>query len=191
MQRTRVWLPALLACLALASSTAARAQGDYARTGPYLGLAGSLGIYTEEDDLVGSADIEEPLGLNARVGYRAHPHFAAEAEFEWLSEADVEVGGSDVATIESWIFTANGKGYLLTGRVQPYGLVGLGGMVSEVDGGGFSDTEGDFAARLGGGVDIYITPNILGNLGVTYVIPTDDLDDFNFVSIGWGFGYRF
>src|SRR5215475_10991610 len=151
------WLGALLACVAVPVDADAQ---DYARNGAYLGLAGSVGIYTEaEDDLedvFGNADIDPALGLNVRAGYRLHPHFAIEGEFEWLSEADIQVGGQDVATVESFTGTANGKAYLLTGRVQPFALIGIGGMGVRIEGGGGSASESDFAARFGGGVDIYI-----------------------------------
>lgn len=51
--------------------------------------------------------------------------------------------------------------------------------------------ESGFAARFGGGIDIYITRNFYGALDASYVLPTGDVDDFDMVSIGWGFGYRF
>ena len=188
----RGWLGALLACMAVPADADAQ---DYARNGAYLGLAGSVGIYTEaEDDLedvFGNADIDPALGLNVRAGYRMHPHFALEGEFEWLSEADIEVGGQDVATVESFTGTANGKAYLLTGRVQPFALIGIGGMGVRVEGGGGSEAEGGFAARFGGGVDVYITENFLAAIDASYVLPTGDVDGADFVSIGWGFGYRF
>src|SRR5512145_1953826 len=182
MQRVCVSLGAVLACLALVSPTAARAQDDYARNGAYVGLAGSFGIYTELDDDFGIDDVDEPLGLNARVGYRLHPHFSLEGEFEWLSDADLEsdVGGD--GEIESFVGTLNGKAYPLTGQIQPFAILGLGYMEVDVDG----ESEGDFAARLGGGVDVYVTPNLVVNLGATYVTPADDLTVFDFVSIGWG-----
>jgi opacity protein-like surface antigen len=184
---------AFIACMA--APAVAMAQADYARDGAYLGLAGSVGIYTEaEDDLedfFGDADIDPAVGLNVRAGYRMHPHFALEGEFEWLSEADIEVGGQDVATVQSFTGTVNGKGYLLKGRVQPFALIGLGGMGVRVEGGGGSDAEGGFAARFGGGVDIYITENFLAAIDASYMLPTGNADGADFVSIGWGFGYRF
>jgi len=180
----RAWLGALFACVA--APTDADAQ-DYARNGPYLGLAGSVGIYTEAD---GNVDVDEALGLNARAGYRLHPHFAVEGSFEWLSEADISVSGSRVASLESFTGTANGKAFLLTGRVQPFALIGIGGMGITVDRGG-SGGESGFAARFGGGVDIYITENFLAAIDASYVLPTGDVDGADFVSIGWGFGYRF
>ena len=191
MNTRRSWWIALVLS-ALAAPLAARAQDDFGRTGPYLGLAGSLGIYTrienELDDLGIDVDVEEPLGANARVGYRFHPHVSAEAEVEWLSDADIDVdGGGTAGNFQTITSTANAKAFLLTGRVQPFALIGLGAMVAEAGG----DAEWDFAARFGLGGDIYITRNFYAALDVSYVLPVDDVEKLDFVSIGWGFGYRF
>lgn len=184
---------ALVAILvALVASSAARAQDDFARNGVYAGLAGSLGIYTSEDDLGNNVDIDPAVGLNARLGYRLHPHVAVEGEFEWLSEADVEVGNLDAGTIQTWTFGAGAKAYALTGRLQPYFAFSLGGMVLQAEAGSADKEKAAFAPRVGGGIDIYITRNLYGNLGISYVIPTSDsLDQFDFVSFAWGLGYRF
>lgn len=71
-------------------------------------------------------------------------------------------------------------------------MLGLGYMHSKVDASGFqSEDEGRFAARLGGGLDVYITEHILGTLGASYVIPDDDLSNFAYVSAILGLGFRF
>ncbi len=51
--------------------------------------------------------------------------------------------------------------------------------------------ETDFAGRVGGGIDIYATENIVVTLDATYVVPTGDVDDLDYLSIGWGVQYRF
>lgn len=192
----------LLAAVALGAATPAVAQPDYSRSGVYFGLGGTVGVYTSAEDQIErelaalgyfvNVDVDVPLGLNTRVGYRVLPWLAAEGEFEWLSEADVNVSGfGSLATLESWILTANAKAYPITGRFQPFGLLGIGYMNAELSALGFSQDEGGFAARFGGGVDYYITPNIVGSLDVSYVLPTGNIEDIDFVSIGWGFAYRF
>src|SRR5262245_61733270 len=92
-----------VAILLIVSGTTAQAEDDdYQRSGPYIGVAGTGAVYTradhelERDGLV-SVDLENPLGVNARAGYRLFPALAAEVEFEWVSKADIEASGSDVA----------------------------------------------------------------------------------------------
>jgi opacity protein-like surface antigen len=193
MDRSIVSFGALGAALALFATSPALAQSDdYARNGAYLGLAGSVGIFPElEDDLDDvpgvDADVDTGLGLNARAGYRFHPHIAAEAEFEWVN-ADIEVSGNDVGDFDTFVGTVNGKAFLLTGRFQPFAMIGIGAMGVRGDG---DSGDSGFAARFGGGLDFYITRNFTAAIDASYVLPTGDVDDFDLVSIGWGFGYRF
>ena len=100
----------------------------------------------------------------------------------------------DAIELETLTFTGNVKGYLLTGRVQPFLLAGVGLMQVEAKdtvGVGLSIEEEDFAARFGGGVDFYINPNIAVVIDVGYVLPTGDLDGLDYVSFSGGFQYRF
>ena len=96
--------------------------------------------------------------------------------------------------------TANVKGYFLTGRYQPFLLVGGGGMTAESKvklqspGGGVasaSERLNGFAMRFGGGIDLYATKHVVVSVGADYVLPFSDLEDLDYVSIGWGFEYRF
>lgn len=200
MQGKCVWLAFFAACLELVSATAAAAQDDFARNGFYLGVAGSVGIYTElqnelENQFFGDADadVDPAPGVFAQAGYRFHPNFAGDVSFEWISTANIsgDFVSSDAQVDRTLVGMANLKGYMLTGRVQPFGAVGLGYMNTRVEGLGQSEDEGRFAARLGGGVDLYLTEHILGTVGASYVIPDDDLHDFAYVSVILGLGYRF
>jgi len=161
---------------------------DFARNGVYLGVAGTYAF--ENFDTPGSLDADDTLGLNARLGYRLHPYVSAELEFEWLEGFDLNVAGAEV---EAWALTANAKGHLMTGRIQPFLLVGLGIMQAEIDGAGvFGDPKQEgFAARFGGGVDVYATENFVVSVGADYVLPTGDLDGLDYVALQWGFQYRF
>ena len=96
------------------------------------------------------------------------------------------------------MITGNVKGHLLTGRWQPFLLAGVGLMTSGVElrdpmGFGYrqSDWDNAFVARFGGGIDLYTNENIVLTVGADYVLPTGDLKDFDFISIGWGIQYRF
>ena len=71
--------------------------------------------------------------------------------------------GVDTATWAAW---ANLKGYPTapwTGRFQPFAMVGLAWMWEPATGSAINgaDEHGDFAARFGGGIDVYVTDNIV------------------------------
>ena len=205
--------------------------------GVYLALAGSVGIGTGLDDHVqitsffdgatrvpptpaqrsaSALSVDPGVGLHARAGYRIHPRFSVEAHFEWISEWSI--GGtnsartqgdvqSDVARAESWITTANLKLHLMTGRVQPYVVAGVGVMRLQAENRtpviirnngrpvfefNIDNTRAtDFAYRAGAGVDIYFNERLSLVLGGSYVIPEGQLDPFDYVSVEWGLQYRF
>jgi opacity protein-like surface antigen len=199
-------------------------EEDFARRGWMVGVAGSSAFELFEDELeedyrrhldpigggfkpvsIASLPVDNSLGMNGRVGYRCHSRFSAEVQVEWLHgfDADLEQPGVvQLARVEvdPLVVTANAKGYLLTGRYQPFLLLGLGAMSGSIhvrDPVGLSftgidsQTENVFAMRFGGGIDLYATKNIVVSLGVDYVYPFGNLDDLNYVTINWGFQYRF
>jgi opacity protein-like surface antigen len=178
-------------------------DGEFARNGIYLGVALAGAVYTEvEDDLeklasVGyfiDVDVEVPPGLDARVGYRFHPHLAGEVQIQWFPKADIEFFDVNVLELETLTFTGNVKGYLLTGRIQPFLLVGAGLMhfdVKDKVGVGLRAKGEGFAARFGGGVDFYINSNVVFVLEGGYVLPTGDVDGLDYASFSFEFQYRF
>jgi opacity protein-like surface antigen len=98
------------------------------------------------------------------------------------------------------VVTANAKGYLLTGRYQPFLLIGAGAMSADIkvrDPVGLSftavrsESENVFAMRFGGGIDLYATKNLVVSLEADYVYPFGNLDELEYVTISWGFQYRF
>jgi opacity protein-like surface antigen len=198
---------AVLTCLLLLFSTAsAGAEGgtskpDFARPGWYLGAGFSFGF----DSFSGIKEIEaaigenvtvgDAFGVNGRVGYRILPRLAVETEFEWFSAFNIqnEAANKVDVTIEDYTLTVNAKGYLMTGRVQPFGLIGLGGMLAnttdrvhdrEVDSGGF-------VARFGGGVDYYLDESWILTIDASYLITTGSVSNTDRTSLGVGFQYRF
>src|SRR5262245_8643276 len=83
---------------------------DYARTGAYLGGGFTGGINT----MPNSDALKDSVGVDGRVGYRFHPHFAAEAEVNYLHSLGDQVSDAQFQ-FETMSGTANLKGYLLTG----------------------------------------------------------------------------
>jgi hypothetical protein len=196
------------------------------RTGFYLGLAGTFAVPTRLEDSLSRAlpenigtfyldgvDVSASLGYHARGGYRLHPRLAVEAHFEDLAAFEIVAAdgqrpspeaSTDLATLDGWTLTGDLKAFLLTGAVQPFGVVGAGLMRADAQrtaSGALEEKvaqlvaevpEGEaFTARLGGGVDIYLGSHFVVSIDATYVWPTAPIEDLRYVSFGWGFQYRF
>ena len=212
---TAVLTTILCASVALTADESAE-EDEFARRGWLVGVAGSYAIETFEEDLeddindelaalgyVVDSDVDASLGINGRIGYRCHRRFSAEVEVEWLDRFKVDVSATGVGKIatvdlEPVVVTANTKVYLLTGRYQPFLLVGAGVMTAEVKvrdtaglGLSVSERETEFAMRFGGGIDLYATKHVVVSVEADYVLPLYSLDDLDYISIGWGFQYRF
>lgn len=127
--------------------------------------------------------------------------------------------GSHKASLgQVWTITANVKMYppFLTGWYQPFAKVGLGVQHSQLDvdieSNGLSTTNVpgtivvpanfkirssessiDGAVRIGGGIDIYATPNVVAEGNVNYVVPFSKVGSVqsDYVTIQWRFIYRF
>ena len=184
-------------------------------------LAGDPGAYTFSFDDIDS----DTFGVSGRGGYRCHPYVSAELQFERLSDFDGAISENasgitnqgiidpaDFATarrfdleLESLVFTTNVKGHLLTGRYQPFVLLGVGFMRMESkarDDGTLgnptlglapqaSDRIVKVALRFGGGLDFYLTRNVVVSAEASYLMPTGKLDGLDYYSIGLGLQYRF
>ena len=181
-------------------------EDEFARRGWLVGVGGSYAIETFEDDeeseardLFGpsvSLSVDNSLGINGRAGYRCHRRISAEVEVEWLNGFESDLSESSVgkiATIDAEPVedTANVKGYLLTGRFQPFLLVGGGAMTAEFTGLSATARLNNFAMRFGGGIDLYATKHVVVSVGADYVLPFGSLEDLDYISIGGGFEYRF
>jgi opacity protein-like surface antigen len=201
----------------------------YSDTGIYAGIAGSLAlgiglenhiVVTRFRDQIGrnlehDLEVEPGAGVHARAGYRFHPRLAVETQFEWISEWSIDgrdtertnpTSSAQVARAEAWTLTLNGKFFASTGRVQPYGVFGVGMMrfqgdnksplipgnsrpIFELNTDGVRRT--DFALRVGGGLDIYFTDDLSLVVGTSYVIPYGQVDPYDYLSFEWGLQYRF
>jgi opacity protein-like surface antigen len=187
---------------------------DFGRTGFYIGVGGTLtklmeanGTLQVEGAVQGSLDIDgkSSFGVHGLGGYRFHPHFAAEFEADWHSPFDVDFayGTTGVAKAEVMplVFTGNMKGYLFKNRFQPYAVVGVGIMTAQIkvkDVAGYdvsgTDWSTGFAARFGGGVDLYVTEHFVLNTEVRYILAPSPLatsKGLDMISLGWGLQYRF
>jgi len=218
----RIALSTLIALLAAVSAHAE--DEDFARSGFYAGVNAAGTVYLEVDtdvqeglEAIGYApdpDSEEPVGVGVRAGYRFHPRFAGEAQFQWYSHEKTTFSGyvlpdpdddfrdMPALRIESLNFTGNAKGYLLTGRFQPFLLAGCGLIqyditdeIDEIDGNGMGIGMGgdgvDFVGRFGGGVDVYFNEHIVLTIDSSYLLPTGGASGLDQVQIAAGLNYRF
>ncbi len=195
-----------IALLSLASAAQAggarrfaQGDGDYGRSGLYVG-GGIVGGFTTrlEGQLteipgVDNVEVDPSFGLAGRLGARITPHLALEAHYEWMEDFETSVDGTEIAETRTQALTGDVKGYLSTGRVQPYLSAGLGFLHAKSDDPvtTFQKTDTDFAARFGGGVDFYLSENIGLSLDTSYVVPTGDVEDLDYVSVGAGVFFRF
>jgi hypothetical protein len=179
-----------------------------------------LAVTYSGPDTVAKAD--DSWSVKGRGGYRCHSRYSVGATFEYFGGFDTEwlgtLGqGSD--DIDIFVTTVDIKGYLLTGRYQPYLLLGGGTMnvstkVTNPNGingatEGPQPPEGDpplfptfgpviqnrsytdFVFRFGGGFDVYATDNIVVNLDVNYLVPLGDVSGVGMYTVGGGIEYRF
>jgi opacity protein-like surface antigen len=212
------WLTLVFAAAASAQEAAPGAS-SFTRSDYYLGGNGlyASDIFEDEvedvvEDAFGlpvSVDIEESWGANGRLGYRLGDWFAAEIQYEWVDEFDVDLSSLGLpighASIESQAVTLNGRVIAPIWRTQPYLLVGVGGALYEFEDNtlgnllGGSDDEAGFSGRAAGGVDLHLSEHLVLNAEATVLMTTNDfkapgignLDDLYYVAGTVGLRYQF
>jgi opacity protein-like surface antigen len=180
----------------------------YDRAGWYLGLAG---IFAISDFDLSTSDLDvvppEPAntnprfknsgGIDFRAGYRAFPRWAFEFDYQWQAGFDSNRSSVDPRLeIDTHLLSLNTKFFFLTGRWQPYALLGASLLVfnTEIVNDNFKkpwDVTVGFAPRFGAGVDFWIDEHWALLVEGTYLVPVGALDDANMGSVGAGFQYRF
>lgn len=150
------------------------AQADFGATGPF--VRGGLVVAADATTL--SPFVNTGVGIGGAAGYRFFRHLAAEAQIEWQGDQDVlnPFDGTVAGSISRADATANLKAYLLTGRFQPYGVLGIGwGRFGCSAGCPSSESVNGFLARFGGGFDLYITQMIGVYAEAAYMQPAFDV----------------
>jgi hypothetical protein len=191
---------ALTAVFLVALPGAARAATDYTRPGLYFGLGVSGGL---EDFDGAQGAFGDSAGFTFRVGYRLAPYFAVEGLYEYMDDfgfaATSLTGRRARVDIRTDTFSLMGKAILPLGFVQPYlsGGVGFLNVNSTVKVRGLRQelrsrgSASEFAGRVGAGLDLFATPQLGLLLDSGYVLPTDRLSAFNYISFGMGVRYTF
>jgi hypothetical protein len=186
-----VLLVALLGVV-LGPLASARAQGtehadppalEERSGGGYVGIGGHAAF--ENFDIPGRQD--DAAGLVFRGGFRAYEWLAIELLGEILSTFEDDSSRRNDVTGFSVTFSA--KLIAPLGRVEPWAMAGLGFLgVDEDRRGGRRD---DLALRPAAGVDVYITPHWAVYGEAAYMLPTGDVRDYHYGSIGGGILYCF
>ena len=192
--RFRALAPLLVSALAAALSGpgTAAAEEVYERNSAYMVFSAvtAFGTFSTEPNV--STERIHSFGFSTRLGYRFHPRWAAEAQYEWidgwnLDRFDQRVG--KVTRINNG--SANGKFYFLTDRFQPYATVGIGASSMRVSRDGEQNRDTNFMVKGGLGLDWYINETVGVNLETTFVAPTGSLSDYHYLSLNWGVFLRF
>jgi opacity protein-like surface antigen len=198
-------------------------EEGYDRRGWYVGAGGTYARQSFEDE-VGESFInafdqpnspnlnkrasfdpaKDEIGVNFTAGFRCHPRMATEIEYERMlgyfegPALRRQAFVNDRADTEVQLATFNSKGYLLTGRVQPFGLFGVGFMRTEFkqrnrsNGKRFyHEKEAVFTLRMGGGVDFYATEHVVLTVGADYIRGFGALDGATMMMYSLGMQYRF
>ncbi len=189
---------------------------DYERVGWYGQLSGTyvLEVIDDGKEEEGVADATSPApidfefdsrhsgGIGFGFGRRCHERVSVEVDIDWMVggfEGDFDSpteGTLQKADYEFVAATVNAKGHLLTGRIQPYVLLGTGTLAistetKTVSNGVKKNKEtGNLLVRGGGGVDFYVTRNWVLNVGADYLWSATNLDYFDFFTFGVGVQHR-
>ena len=167
----------------------------------YVGISGVWGAEDFDNDFSsfgGAAidtDVEDGFGFGLKFGHRFARHIAAEGHFEFIDEFDVSELGVDSADVETWALTANLRLYPVRGIIEPYALIGTGIMHARLEDelGQFrTERSTGFVGRFGGGVDLRMSEFVSLNLEASYLAPAgDQVEDLDYVSVGWGLQFHF
>jgi hypothetical protein len=167
---------------------------------------------------------DDSWSVQGHVGYRCHPRFSVAASGEYFGGFDTSWAGFQGAgsdDIDLYAVTVDLKGYLLTGRYQPFLMLGGGTMsmdtkpvnptgiickVGEVCPPGSMNPpatvptfgpleqaahDEDFVFRFGAGIDLYATRNVVVSIGGNYMLPVGTLVRLDLYTIGGGVEFRF
>lgn len=168
-------------------------------------------------EAIGKSD--NTWSVSGRGGYRCHARYSIGATLEHFGGFDTDwrgPTGMGSADIDMFVGAVDIKGYLATGRLQPFVLVGGGVMAAQTkvtnptavrqstedppDSGIYvpkrgpviqSRSDQDFVFRFGSGIDVYATENVVVNVGATYLLPVGVVKSLDLFTIGGGIEYRF
>lgn len=205
--RTRTLQVALAAALLVANATLAIAADEapaepsteaapFGGATPYVSVGGTYGIQNAGGVPGGLSDSG---GYDLRAGYNFGNMIAAEIEWQAFGNFDrnavAPVTGNDEPSLEARMLSLNGRFAPLSGRIQPYGLIGAGWFNVQADRVSAYSHQSSFGMRFGLGVMAYVTDRIGVAVEAAYLLPlTGNLgggDSFDIIPITASVFFRF
>lgn len=189
--------------VAVEGAEPAAPAGAFAGASPYVSFGGVFAIENNSSAVASGVNnyggISNSGGYDIRGGYNFDKLFAV--ELQWQSLVNFSTNGTDPVTtqklpsLEARMLSLNGRVSPLTGRFQPYGLLGMGWYNVQADRTSNSTHESAFAMRFGLGLMAYITERVGFALEAAYILPlTGTLaggDSFELVPITASVFFRF
>ena len=156
--------------------------------------ASIAGVVAVDNSDVGSADPSG--GVTVSTGFRFNRWLTAEIEAEWIDQVRYDRGtgvescrgtGGRSNGYTAWHVAGGGRLYFTKSLIQPF-LSGHAGFMQTRDHGGGRSCEGNgFVARMGGGVDVFVTNGLAISVLGAYVLPTTgSADGHDYISLGLG-----
>ena len=192
-----------LAVFLLTSVGAARADDPDpdAPGGFYVGVGG---VYAFENfDFA----FDDSAGVELRLGWRWNRWIATELRYEWLEGFDSTgpIRGYNVPPLNPTLgdveldthqVMVNAKLYPIEGPIQPYAIVGLGAFIvnTELRAAQFDKPfriDAGFAARLGAGVEVPLSPHWAVAFEGAYLLGTGRVEREPYGTLGLNVLYRF
>jgi hypothetical protein len=163
----------------------------YDRDGWYTGLGGGYAMELFDNGSSGDSGFAQ-----LRAGYHFLRFASLELQLEYTPKFKGKSGQYAGVNTATWATWANFKGYPTapwTGRFQPFAMIGIAWMWERLTGSAINgaDEDGAFASRYGGGIDVYVTDNIVVTAEAAWVLPSGSLKDLKQVQIGGALQYRF
>ncbi len=211
----RWWL--VVGSLWLALPGVAVAQEEWTEPAPYI-LLGAINSFEHFQD-TGENDFGNSWGFSVRGGYRFNEFLAVEGFLEFLSGYEVDYlveppllpQPTDVSlTVDGGMGGASVKLYApWFGRIQPYGLAGIGGQWAQLRTtnatgivcdpffwyctGTYTQlgNAGAFVSKFGGGVELWLNEDLALVVDAIFNLPTGDLKDLRSTNLTWGAVFRF
>lgn len=164
---------------------------------PFVGVG--AGFHFENFDDTPGVSVDDSVGVSARAGYRIIDLVAVELQYDDLGEFDFRTNGRDIAELDGWALTVNGKLYPLSleyeGPVEPYWLVGVGVAdmeIRDVIGLGVKADDSGTIFKLGVGVDSFVNQHVGAYVESTYVLTgAGDLHGSDYYTANVGLLVRF